>query len=106
MQSVAFYDRYSNLDSKDPTDLIMVDLQNTRIGRPGIDLSYFFCSSTSPQQRKDHFDELLRFYYDCFFEELRNLGNTSEPYFTLKTSSKNIVSAITMDSSWAACIHR
>ena len=72
------------MDSKDPTDVIMVDLQNTRIGRPGIELAYFFCSSTSPQQRKDHFEELLRVYYDSFFEELRNLGNTSEPYFTFE----------------------
>jgi hypothetical protein len=33
----------------------MLDLQGTRIGRPGIELAYFFCSSTSPQQRKGHF---------------------------------------------------
>jgi hypothetical protein len=79
-----FIFRYSNLDSADPTDVIMLDLQNTRIGRPGIELSYFFCSSTSPQQRKDHFEELLKFYYDCFFEEIKNLGDNSEPYFTFE----------------------
>ena len=76
--------RYSSVENKDPTDVAIVDLQNTRIGRPGMELSYFFCSSTSPQQRKDHFEELLKYYYDCFFEELKNLGNNSEPHFTFE----------------------
>jgi hypothetical protein len=42
----------------------MVDLQNCRLGGLGLELGYFFCSSTSPEQRKNHLDELLRFYYD------------------------------------------
>jgi hypothetical protein len=58
-------------------------MQGTRFGRPGIELVYFFCSSTSPEQRKGHFDELLRFYYDRFFEELRSLGDNSEPLFSI-----------------------
>ena len=61
-----------------------MDLQNTRLGRPGIELAYFFCSSTSPEQRKNHFDELFKFYYDQFFHELQSLGDTSEPCFTLE----------------------
>jgi hypothetical protein len=31
----------------------------------------------------------LKFYYDCFFEELKNLGNTSEPYFTFEDLMKD-----------------
>ena len=57
-------------------------MQGTRFGRPGIELAYLFCSSTSPEQRKDHFDDLLRYYYDCYFEELKSLGDDSEPYLS------------------------
>ena len=32
----------------------ILDFQNTRIGRPGIELAYFLCSSVSPKQRKEH----------------------------------------------------
>ncbi len=76
--------RYSEDNQSDPTDVVIVDLQNTRMGRPGLELAYFFCSSTSPQQRKLHFEELFQYYYDNFFEELKNLGDNSEPAFTLE----------------------
>ena len=59
-------------------------MQSARIDRPGIELAYFFCSSTSPQQRVDNFQDLLRHYFVSFFDELRNLGDTSEPFFTLE----------------------
>ena len=59
-------------------------MQSARIDRPGIELAYFFCSSTSPQQRADNFQDLLRHYFVSFFDELRNLGDTSEPFFTLE----------------------
>jgi hypothetical protein len=59
-------------------------MQGTRFGRPGIELAYFFCSSTSPEQRASHFTELLRFYYDCYFEELKSLGDNSEPFFSFE----------------------
>ena len=76
--------RYGTEGSLDSTDVKILDLQNTRLNRPGMELSYFFCSSTSPQQRKSHFEDLLKLYYDCFFEELKNLGDDSEPFFTLE----------------------
>ena len=62
----------------------MVDLQSCRLGRPGIELAYFFCSSTTPQQRKEHFEDLFKFYYDQFFAELKDLGDNSEPQFSLE----------------------
>ena len=67
--------RFSNGDLIDPSEVMIVDLQNTRLGRPGCELTYFFCSSTTPEQRKDHLDELLRLYYDEFFEQLTILGD-------------------------------
>jgi hypothetical protein len=70
--------RYSGEDRTDPTDVIMVDLQKAKLGRPGIELAYFFCSSTSPKQRKDHLNDLLRFYYDEFYKQLTLLGDGCE----------------------------
>jgi hypothetical protein len=65
--------------------VIIVDLQNTKLGRPGIELAYFFCSSTSPEQRKDHLSDLLRFYFDEFYEQLTLLGGGCEKTcFTFK----------------------
>jgi len=42
----------------------------------------------SPEQRKGHFDELLRYYYDAFFEELKSLGDDSEPFFSFDDLKK------------------
>ncbi len=51
--------RFSADDHVDPKEVMILDLQSTRMGRPGIELAYFFCSSTSPKQRKDHFQVLV-----------------------------------------------
>ena len=79
-----FLSRFSNDAAKEPLEVSMVDLQSCRLGRPGIELAYFFCSSTTPQQRKEHFQDLFKFYYDQFFAELKDLGDNSEPQFTLE----------------------
>ena len=68
--------------------MLQVDLQGTRLGRPGLELAYFFCSSTSPMQRKNYFEDLLRFYYNQFCEELKSLGGPSEPCFSLDELKK------------------
>ena len=57
---------------------MIVDLQNTKLGRPGIELAYFFCSTTSPEQRKGHMDELLQLYYSDFHQQLTQLGSGCE----------------------------
>ena len=66
--------RFSADNRADPAEVMILDLQNTRLGRPGCELTYFFCSSISYELRKDHLDELLRFYYDEFSEQLIQLG--------------------------------
>ena len=80
--------RFGKEDSPDPTDLAIVDLQGTRIGRPGLELAYFFCSSTSPQQRRQHFDELIEFYFDRFVKELKDLESPFPVPFTLDELKK------------------
>ena len=77
-----FLCRYSTKNQSDPTDVSIVDLQGTRLGRPGVELAYFFCSSASPQQRKDHFQTLLKFYYNEFSNQLKSLGYNAESYLT------------------------
>ena len=54
---------------------MILDLQNTRLGRPGCELTYFFCSSISYELRKGHLDHLLKFYYDEFSQQLVELGD-------------------------------
>ena len=76
--------RYPTDGSKDPTDVAMVDLQGTRLGKPGIELAYFFCSSTSPDQRKEHFEELLQLYYNQLSFDLQRLGDNQIPCFTFE----------------------
>lgn len=73
-----FFTRYSDENRADPTDVVIVDLQNTKLGRLGIELAYFFCSTTSPEQRKDHLEELLQLYYDEFLQQLTQLGGGCE----------------------------
>ncbi len=76
--------RYHSQNKSDPTDVSMVDLQGTRLGRPGVELAYFFCSSTSPKQRKEHFQTLIRFYYNEFSEQLKSLGADTKNCFTFE----------------------
>jgi hypothetical protein len=82
------YSRFPTEESMDPSDVVILDLQNTRLGRPGIELAYFMCSSTSWHQRKYHLDELLQHYYNKFFEELANLGNQEQPWFSFEDLKK------------------
>ena len=70
--------RYPEGNRTDPTDVIILDLQNSKLGRPGLELAYFFCSSTSPEQRKNHLDDLLQLYYDEFLKQLTMLGGGCE----------------------------
>jgi hypothetical protein len=44
----------------------------------GCELTYFFCSSISPELRKDHSEDLLQFYYDEFLEQLVQLGDGAD----------------------------
>ena len=76
--------RNTKQDQPDPTDLAIVDLQGTRIGRPGMELAYFLLSSTSPEQRKEHFGDLVKYYHDRFIQELNGLESSFEAPFTLE----------------------
>ena len=51
-----------------------------RRGNPNVDLAYFFGTSTSPEMRKDHLDQLLGFYYDKLDSNLTLLGYPRKMY--------------------------
>jgi len=76
------YFRYSNPESDIPSEIALIDLQGTQVGRLGIELAYFMVSSTSPKQRVEHLDSLFHHYYDSLSAELKSLGYVDGPPFT------------------------
>ena len=52
----------------------MLDFQLCRRARPAIDLVYCLGSSTSPETREEHLEELLQFYHDKLTEILDKYG--------------------------------
>jgi hypothetical protein len=49
-----------------------------------MELAYFLLSSTSVEQRKHHFDELIQYYFGRFVQELKDLESCHEAPFTLE----------------------
>ena len=49
-----------------------------------MELTYFLCSSASHNQRKQHFDDLIQFYFDQFNKELKDLGSDFKAPFSLE----------------------
>jgi len=81
---IAYIFRHQNGSQADPTSLKIVDLQGTKLGRPAIELVYFFFSSTTPSQRQQHLEGLILFYWDRFNEELKGLGSNFGVPFSLE----------------------
>ena len=51
-----------------------------RRGRPTIDLAYLLGSSTSPEFRKEHLDEILSFYHKTLIDLLTSFGYSAQVY--------------------------
>ncbi|XP_070494988.1 uncharacterized protein [Chironomus tepperi] len=74
-----FLFHYSKTDA--PDDIKLIDWQITRYGPPAIDLIYFFFICTDHKLRANHFNELLKIYYNSLEEMLHNLDcNANELY--------------------------
>ncbi|CAG9797245.1 unnamed protein product [Chironomus riparius] len=74
-----FLFHYSKTDA--PDDIKLIDWQITRYGAPAIDLIYFFFICTDHKLRTNHFNELLKIYYNSLEEMLNNLDcNANEIY--------------------------
>jgi hypothetical protein len=60
--------------------LLMTDWQMCHVARATNDLCFLLFSSTSPGFRKDHWDEMLRLYYNTVLTTIRNLSVTEAEY--------------------------
>jgi hypothetical protein len=58
----------------------MLDLQLVRRGNPTVDLSYFLGSSTSPEMREEHLEDLLGYYHKNLISYLVDLGHKDNVY--------------------------
>lgn len=71
---------YRNNEQGESVDIRMVDWQLSRRANPGSDLAYFFGSSTNPDFRDEHLEDLLRFYQEILSERLVDLGHDRNRY--------------------------
>ncbi|XP_063231836.1 uncharacterized protein LOC134536152 isoform X1 [Bacillus rossius redtenbacheri] len=73
--------QYEPRSSKDhPTSLKFVDFQITGYGSPARDLLFFLYSSAQLQVLSEHYDYLVRLYYDNFVDCLKVLGCDTSPF--------------------------
>ncbi|KAB0799214.1 hypothetical protein PPYR_07094 [Photinus pyralis] len=75
-----FLFKYSKLQ-KSPTDMCLIDWQMARVGSPVLDLSCFLFTSTDKQLRDQHYDSLIKEYYDSLSSFLIELGSDPEVLF-------------------------
>ena len=72
-------------------EMQLIDLQLSRRARPAVDLAYFFGSSTKPWWRKEHMEDMLRYYHDRLMDQLKYHGYNDEslyPFERLKADMK------------------
>ena len=59
-------------------DLVIIDLQMSRIGSPASDILYFLGSSTSLDNRKKHLDQWLKLYHKTLMDDLATFGHSKD----------------------------
>ena len=57
-----------------PEDALLLDLQIMAYVQPGNDLAHFLMTSTTPELRKNHLDEVLHHYHDKLLKIVADLG--------------------------------
>lgn len=76
--------------TKEPVDVVFVDLQMSIYSSLGIDLNYFFNTSLSLDVLKNKREHLIEFYYDHFKKSLEKIGYTKIPsYETVRAEVAN-----------------
>ncbi len=79
-RNVTYYQTYFSHLSPDG-DVRVVDWQLVRIARPVLDLAYFFGSSLSLDFRREHVDDLLKYYHLALTKCLDKLGHAFDYTF-------------------------
>ena len=57
-----------------PEEALLLDLQIMACVQPGNDLAHFLMTSTTPELRKNHLDEVLHHYHDKLLKIVADLG--------------------------------
>ena len=70
--------QYSPDNPETPTDLRMIDFQETRYGSPAFDLFFFYYMSSTSELREKHWDELLHLYHDSVWGQLKKILNCDD----------------------------
>ena len=74
-----FHDR-SKSDDGNPTAVKLIDFQVSRLGNPGLDLTYFFYTCTTPAFRALHFQDCIKYYYSKLTERFMHLSLPMRSY--------------------------
>ncbi|KAJ6632706.1 hypothetical protein Bhyg_16079 [Pseudolycoriella hygida] len=72
------YDEKSNL----PQKICLLDWQLARYSSPVLDISYFMFSSTDRKLREEHYDKLIKTYYNSLSNTITKLGSDPEKLFS------------------------
>lgn len=73
--------RYLN-GSREPSGVCIVDWQIAQYCTPAADVSYFLFTSTEKCLRDQHYDDLIRIYYDSLAELINRCGSDASKLFT------------------------
>ena len=66
------------LFTKDKSDVVFVDFQESFFGSPGIDLNHLIYSSADFNVHENHLDDLLKLYANVLAATLKNLNYKKE----------------------------
>ncbi|XP_065094904.1 uncharacterized protein LOC135715662 [Ochlerotatus camptorhynchus] len=64
-----------------PTGIVLLDWQICRYVSPALDLLYFIFGCTDEDFRRQHYDEMIRIYYDSLKQLLEKLGGDASRQF-------------------------
>ena len=70
-----------------------MDVSISKWASPAVDLAYFFYSSTTPNLRETHMEDMLGHYHDTFIRCLGELGMdpTVYPYRQVRNRTSSLV---------------
>ena len=68
-------------EGRSPVSMKIIDFQLARLGSCALDISFFIYSCTSDELRRDHFDDMLMWYYEGVQETLRQFPLDGEAVF-------------------------
>lgn len=70
-------------DVTNPQEMKIIDFQLIRLGSCALDISFFLYSCTTEQLRKDHYEEMLQWYYEGVSHILKEFKLEPEKIFSM-----------------------